>query len=265
MRYFTHSWAREQYDADLAEIEETGATSVIDNSVGSGFLAVGVAEGDVVYVVNWHEGELSVLGRFVVATVLDRALARAEFGPDFDAEEIAVAQDGHVTYQVFDASVNGPEMGGDDELLDVVEFIEADGTVRGLRDDAGVADPQRLLNVREVTADTASLFDELLGFDPGQVIGLDDATARRAVATDYFIGEEPVASADVLCEAGELLGRWRDADLDPLDDAVLADPEQLADVIWAELQQWAADTDVTILSERAEVVEQLRDAEEIDD
>ena len=46
MRNFTFQWTRDQYDADLAELEETGSTSVIDNTFGSGFMALGVGNGD---------------------------------------------------------------------------------------------------------------------------------------------------------------------------------------------------------------------------
>ena len=260
MRYFTHHWSREQYDVDLAEMEESGSTSVIDNSAGSGFLAAAVAPGDVLYVINWHMGVLSVLGRFVVGGVLDRAQARAELGADFDAPELAFAEDGKVTYEVFDAALNGPETGDDDDLLDLVEFVAEDGSLSTPAKGAdGGVDADSFDGVREITADTASLLDELLGFDLDQEIGPDDSVARRLVSTDYYIGDDDVASVDVLCEAGELLGRWRDADLEPVDQDVLDDPELLADVLWAEIQRSAAEGDVRILSERADIVAQLRD------
>ena len=266
MRYFTHHWSRDQYDADLAEMEETGSTSVIDNSAGSGFLAAGVAADDVLYVINFHDGELAVLGRFVVGGILDRAQARAELGADFDEPELAFAQEGKVTYEVFDAALNGPEMGADDELLELVEFVAEDGTVQHpAKGPDGAASAASFGGVREITEETASLLDELLGFAPDQTIGPDDSVARRMVSTDYFIGDDNVASVDVLCEAGELLGRWRDVDLEPVDQAVLDDPERLADVVWEEIQRSARDGDVRVLSERADVVALLREAHELDD
>ena len=91
------------------------------------------------------------------------------------------------------------------------------------------------------------------------MIGADDSIARRLVSIDYFLDDEGVASVTVPCEAGELLARWRDADLDQVADAVLDDAEQLADVVWAELEQWAAETEVTILADRGNVGEQMRE------
>lgn len=265
MRNFTFQWTREQYDADLAELEETGSTSVIDNTFGSGFMALGVGSDDVVYVVNWHEGELSVLGRFTVDRVLDRVMARKEFGDDFDGEELVVAQDGRVTYEVFDAVLNGPELDDeDDDMIGLIEFVTEGGVEAPARADDGSVDPQAFHGVREVSTDTAALFDELLGFEPDQVIGTDDSIARRLVSIDYFVDDEGVASVTVPCEAGELLSRWRDADLDgvdgaQLDDSVLDDAVQLADVVWAELQQWAGDTEVAVLADRDNIGEQIRE------
>ncbi|HPU39093.1 MAG TPA: hypothetical protein PLS63_05930 [Microthrixaceae bacterium] len=261
MRNFTFQWTRDQYDADLAELEETGSTSVIDNTFGSGFMALGVGNGDAIYVVNWHEGELSVLGRFVVDRVLDRVMARKEFGDDFDGEELVVSQDGRVTYEVFDAVLNGPELDDeDDDMIGLIEFVTEGGDIEApARAGDGSVDPEAFHGVREISADTATLFDELLGFEPDQVIGADDSIARRLVSIDYFLDDEGVASVTVPCEAGELLARWRDADLDQVADAVLDDAEQLADVVWAELEQWAAETEVTILADRGNVGEQMRE------
>ena len=261
MRNFTFEWTREQYDADVAELEETGSTSVIDNTFGSGFMALGVDNGDVVYVVNWHQGELSVLGRFVVDRVLDRVMARKEFGDDFDGEELVVAQDGRVTYEVFDAVLNGPELDDeDDDMIGLIEFVADNGdVVAPARNADGSVDARTFRGVREISADTANLFDELLGFEPDQLIGADDSTARRLVSIDYFVDDEGVASVTVPCEAGELLGRWRDADLADVDPSALDDADRLADLVWAELEQWATDTEVTILADRGNVGEQMRE------
>ena len=89
--------------------------------------------------------------------------------------------------------------------------------------------------------------------------GADDPTARRLVSIDYSVDDEGVASVTVPCEAGELLPRWRDADLVDVDPSALDDADRLAGVVWSELEQWATDTEVTILADRGNVGEQMRE------
>lgn len=213
MQYFTYYWAREQFLANRERFELTGETDSLDYTGGSGLRARGLSVGDVLYVVNWHEGELNILGRMTVGRLLDRAEAKAALGGIFDADEHVVSEPGTATFIVFDAYMTGE----DDGDIDEVQFIDPNGATSGVkRGRSGAIEPQSFRNVREITAGTAELFDNCLGFDADAEFAAGQPVTRL-MDCQFTIrdrsGRETLALVDVPCTSRLLMPRWIDDDV----------------------------------------------------
>ncbi len=235
MAFFTYYWNREQLLANLEEFEQTGSTSPLGYTGGSGFASRQVSQGDVLYVLNWHEGELWVLGRMTVGRVLKRAEAQAELGDIFDANEHVLAQPGHATLRVFDAIID------DDEDLDSIGFLDRSGArSHPKRNERGEIEPQTFRNVRQITEDTAELFDTYLGF--ARDFDLQDGKpVRRLVSFDFVVrddtGEESAVAIDIPCSSDVLPLRWVDEDVNITDPALHTDASRLGPVLWDRVQR----------------------------
>lgn len=245
MRYFTYYWNREQFLRSRDEFDKEGVTYQTDYTGGSGFTERKVAPGDVLYLLNWHEGELSLLGRMTVDRIVGRAEAAAELGDVYDAAEHVLAKPGTATFEVFDAVISGENT----EDLDAIGFLTSDGTIATPKRNAdGAVEPQTFRNVREVTEDTAALFDYYLGFGPNFEV-VDGESIVRLVTFDFLVrddsGEEVLVSADVPCSSDTLLRRWVDDDVSVTDSGLLTDAARLAPLLWERVQRWCEERDAT--------------------
>lgn len=156
MAYWTHYW-RNDTVRDEADAGYDRLTHTADDT----FLQRGVQPGDTVYVVSNFKGTVYVLGRLIVDQILNQGEAEKRFGgPVWEATDHLIATD-PATELHFDVTL--PE-----GIVDDVKFITASGT-EGLKfdqregADPGTVDRQTLRGVREITADTAGLFNRLLG------------------------------------------------------------------------------------------------------
>lgn len=243
MAYFTYYWNREQFLRSLNEFEETGSTYQLDYTGGSGFTKRDVSEGDVLYLLNWHEGVLTILGRMTVDRVLERAEAVAELGDIYDAKEHVLAKPGSATLEVFDAIIN------DDQELDTIGFLDTSGArSHPKRNERGEIEPQTFRNVRQITEATAELFDDYLGFAPDFELQ-SGAPVRRLVNFDFVVrddtGEETAVSIDLPCASDGLLPRWVDEDVNITDPALRTDAARLGSVLWDRVQRCCEELEAT--------------------
>lgn len=130
--------------------------AALDHTAGNRFRVRGVLPGDVVYVVSYHQGSVRLIGRLLVARVVDQATAERE-----------------LTYQPWDA---GDHLLGGSDLTDHqfdlwltaqqvrrLEFISPRAMIVGAKfNPEGSPDQQTLRSVREITERSAGLLDELL-------------------------------------------------------------------------------------------------------
>ncbi len=243
MAYFTYYWNREQFLGNLQEFEQSGSTYELDYTGGSGFANRKVSEGDVLYMLNWHEGELRILGRMTVDRVLERAEAQAELGDVYDAKEHVLAKPGSATLQVFDAVID------DDQELDSIGFLDTGGArSHPKRNGRGEIEPQTFRNVRQITEATAELFDDYLGFAPDFELQSGEQV-QRSVNFDFLVrddaGEETVVSVDLPCASTGLLQRWVSEDVSITDPAVRTDAARLGPVLWDWIQRWCEEREAT--------------------
>lgn len=245
MAYFTYYWNREQFLRSRDEFDKEGITYQTDYTGGSGFTERSMSPGDVLYLLNWHEGELSLLGRMTVDRILGRAEAVAELGDVYDAPEHVLAKPGTATFEVFDAVISAENT----EDLDAIEFRTSKGALATPKRNAdGSVEPQTFRNVREVTEDTAELFDYYLGFGPDFEV-VDGQPIVRLVTFDFLVrddsGAEVLVSADVPCSADTLLRRWVDDDVSVTESELLTDAARLAPLLWERVQRWCEERDAT--------------------
>ncbi len=256
-RYFSCSWDDDTLTAHAEHISG-GARPVTGHSAGVGFGDHGVGPGDLLYVLNWFEGELRVLGRMAVDAVVDDEAARARLGTVESAPEHVLEVGGTGTPIVLDAVL-------DEEELDELSFRSVDGTALPARNEAGGVDPSSFDGVRELDADIADFFDRLLGFDVDQTFGDGPATRWIAMLLELSDGggdedddddefgaqEETVVELELELQgaAEDVPERWVQIEHTVDEPAVLSDPAGVASLVerllgaWSEAEGVALDMD----------------------
>ncbi len=246
-RFFSCSWDDDTLTAHAEHISG-GARPLTRHSSGSGFREHGVGPGDLLYVLNWFDGELRVLGRLVVDDVVDDAAARARLGDVVSAPEHVLEVGGTGTPIVLDAVL-------DEEELDELSFRSLDGTSLPARNAAGGVDTSSFDGVRELDADTADFFDRLLGFDVDQTF--DDGPATRWIALlvelsdgggeeddddEFGAQEETVVELELELQgaAADVPERWVQIEHTVDDPGVLSDPAGIAELVERLLDAWGA-------------------------
>ena len=137
---------------------EQGEGMYVGHTAASGFRQRGVQTGDRMYVISVVGGRLRVVGRLDVEDVVSQERADELFGrPMWQGVEHVVARPGSGTPRRTDAYVPNRRLAD-------VEFAASDGTVAALKiNRLGHPDVLSLQGVREITARTAVLFDQVLG------------------------------------------------------------------------------------------------------
>ncbi|MDQ2679366.1 MAG: hypothetical protein M3Y51_11530 [Actinomycetota bacterium] len=245
-RYFSCSWDDDTLAAHAEQISG-GARPVVGHTSGVGFRDHGVGPGDLLYVLNWFEGELRVLGRMAVDGVVDDETARARLGTVDPAPEHVLEVGGTGTPIVLDAVL-------DDEELDELSFQSVDGSSMPTRNALGGVDPSSFDGVRELDADTADFFDRLLGFDVEQSFGEGPATRWIALLIELSDGggeedddDEFGAQEETVVELElELQGwsvdvpeRWVQIEHTVDEPEVLGDPAGVASLVEQLLGAWS--------------------------
>ena len=234
MRHWTYYWNEEQFLASASEALE-GRPALVEYTGGSGFAARGIAPGDAVYIINWWQGSLRILGRFIVERLATRAEAEAALGRQgYDAPEHLLARPGTATPFVLDA-----ELAVDDPMLDDLEFVTASGnTSAPKRRDDGSVDPQTFRNVREITGPTADLFDRLLGF----VAVAESPPYRRYAGFDLVgrddEGHEATAGADAVLVATTVTPRFIDFVHSAGDPELISNRARLLELLMTNVHEW---------------------------
>ncbi len=258
-RYFSCAWDDDTLAAHAERISG-GERPMTSSTSGDGFRAHGVGPGDTLYVLNWFEGELRVLGRLAVDSVVDDAAARARLGEVDPAAEHVLEVGGTGTPIVLDAVL-------DEEELDELSFHTVDGAALPARNAAGGIDPSSFDGVREIDGEIADFFDRLLGFDIDQ--RFEDGPTRRWIALlielsdgggdddeddEFGSQDETVVELELELQgtSPDVPERWVQIEHVVDDPAVLGDPAALASLVELLIASWGA-------SERVEVdADQLR-------
>ena len=245
-RYFSCSWDDDTLAAHAEHISG-GARPLTSHSSGVGFRDHRVGPGDLLYVLNWFEGELRVLGRMVVDGVVDDAAARARLGEVAPAPEHVLEVGGTGTPIVLDAVL-------DEEELDELSFHTIDGASMPARNAAGGVDPSSFDGVRELDGDTADFFDRLLGFDVDQTFGEGPASRWIALLIELSDGggdeddddefgaqEETVVELELELQgsAPDVPERWVQIEHTVDDPEVLGDPAGIASLVERLLDAWS--------------------------
>lgn len=222
---YTYYWNAEELERQAEGLND-GVHTPLDYTGGSGFEKAHISAGATLYVLNWNEGELRVLGRMEVGALVDRAQVERELGGAYDAPEHLKAKPGTATPIVLDATVPP-------DLLDDIVFIPANGEPTGpKRNPKGQIEPQTFRNVRRVTDETADLFDVLLGFLPGR--DMDAKRIGRMVGFEFVFTDDDandlLITVDTYCHSEVVLPRWV-----PVDKSVDR-PERLTDQPWLTTQ-----------------------------
>ncbi len=147
---WTHYWKR--------EMVEQGEGTFVGHSASGVFRRSGVQPGDRLYVISVAGGRLRIVGRLDVEDVVNQKRADELFGrPVWEGAEHVIARPGSGTPRRTDAYLAAHG------LVDV-EFVDADGDIVPPKLNlAGHPDVLWLQGVREITARTALLFDQVLG------------------------------------------------------------------------------------------------------
>lgn len=257
MRYWTYYWGNKQVTGDIKEFEETGVFYPLEYAAGSRFDAAGISVGDTLYILNWMDGALFVLGRMRVGEMYDRAEAERRFGDAvYDAPEHISAEPGTATLEVFDSFL--PELD-----LDDIEFLAPDGSTRApKRNDRGEIEPQSFRNVREVTAGTASLFDSILGFDPQHDSGA--ARIRRRVTFLVELRDDSARRRSVwlnsTCSSTQVIERWIELERSVDDRTLLDDRDRFGGVVSDMVNRWADGADARVEDALSDLQQALDDA-----
>ena len=236
MRYFTYYWNQDQFLVTAGDAARKGPI-YLDYTGGSGFRDRGVAPGDVLYVLTWYKGDLRVLGRMLVDGVLDEAAAQRRIGSTYPAPEHVVASPGTATPFVYDAVIY-------DESLDDLTFLTADGAAASVkRNQSGKVEPQTFRNVREITKETADIFDTELGFDQSKQ--LRDGELERLVLFSVLIRDDDANDAEgefeVLCRsASKVPPRVVELDHSTADRESLSDDARLAELMRTVIEDWCS-------------------------
>lgn len=247
-RHFTCYWDDDTLAAH-AETISSGGRPTASHTSGSGFIGRGVGPGDSLYVLNWFEGELRVLGRLAVDSIVDDATAKLRLGDVEPAAEHVLEIGGSGTPIVLDAVF-------DDDELEALTFLDVSGEHQPIaRNGAGGIDTASFEGVREVDDDTADFFDRLLGFDLGQHFG--DGPTRRWIAIlveltdggdddgaddEFGAQEETVVELELELQgdSADVPERWAQIEHTVDDTAVLSDPAGVAALVEQLLLAWGA-------------------------
>ena len=152
MRNWTHYWAH-----STVESHEDWVGVPLVHAAGNLFKRRGVEPGDTVFFISFHEGSLRLISRFEIARMVDRREAKREMGPDlWDADEHILAKRRTSAPQRDDAWLTEKEARS-------IRFIDGHGEVVPPRlNRHKQLEPQTFRAVREITRDTAGLFDRVL-------------------------------------------------------------------------------------------------------
>ena len=158
MTAWTHYWTRVPIEGARWELAAGGSVDV-GHTAGNRFAARGVTGGDTIYIINWYEDELLLLGRFIVDRhgVVGQNEADSYFGhPVWPAREHLIAKKGSAT--PYNETV--VPLG----VVDKIRFWSpTSGEMPVKRTRTGTVERQTFRAVREITGATARLFDSILG------------------------------------------------------------------------------------------------------
>lgn len=152
MSYFTYLWTNE-CRANMLQMGCTGQP--LNVAAGSVFTKRGVRRGDKVYVLSVHDGDVFLIGRMRIVSVL----AREQYDATHDnpnlwpGDEVILGEDG--TPMRFDFKIPG-------DVLKGLKF-DSQGTPKGLIvEDGKLIEAQSLRSVRQLWWESVADLDSLL-------------------------------------------------------------------------------------------------------
>lgn len=156
VRFWTHYWTNATVENSRDAVLAGDLPLALDHTAGNSFRVRGVLPGDVVYVVSYHGGSVRIIGRLIVARVVDQATAEGELSyQPWEAADHLLG-DSDMTDHQFDVWLTA-------EQVRDLEFIGPRGKIAGAKfNPEGSPDQQTLRTVREITERSARLLDELL-------------------------------------------------------------------------------------------------------
>jgi hypothetical protein len=156
LTFWTHYWT----GPTVEDHEVSLGMTVMDHTAGNQFRSRGVQVGDIVYMITYSAGNLRVLRKLTVHRIVNMSQARRALRYEpWDAEDHLLAEPNKATPIRYDAVVPHDQ-------LDDIEFVSSGGLRAIKRNRRGEPDPQTFRSVREITAATATLFDQVLTARP---------------------------------------------------------------------------------------------------
>lgn len=156
MAHYTHYWSGRTIKFQEASPDPF---EPLTHTASAEFRSRGVGPGDTVYVINFINGQLRILGRMVVDRVVDQRRAEQLLGTKdlWDAPNHCIARASTSTPVHYDTYLTDPQ-------LSKFMFVTADGKAQGpKRRMDGTIDPQAFrASVRMITPQTADLLDSIL-------------------------------------------------------------------------------------------------------
>src|SRR5579871_5767328 len=175
MRSFTHSW-QYQFCQKQKKRNVPGDTEgdPLLYSAGNKFHQKGVVPGDRLYILSIHKGDLYLIGRMEVETIIGQQAARRRFSTEvWPAQEYAVAKPSTATKRYFGRKV--PKV-----IAETLEFT-AGLRITKLCYHGETIDRQTLRAIRELTPDSSKELDKLID-TPADLIESRIASAAAAIA-----------------------------------------------------------------------------------
>lgn len=151
MEYFTHYWAR-----STVEDHDWHHGNLLDHIAGNQFLARGVRDGDTIFVVSYHNGQMQLIGRICVDRIVSQRTAERVMGRGnlWEANEHIIAAT-PISRAWFDLIV--PR-----EVLNKIRFVVNNKSVPPKVVSPNQLDTQTLRGVRRLSNRSGTLLDILI-------------------------------------------------------------------------------------------------------
>lgn len=155
-RFFTHYWKNQTFREQ--EKRSDGPSGLLDHTASNEFRKRGVSVGDVIYICSVIKGRLFLVGSIEVAAILSQKQARTYLKTDdvWEAKDHIVCGPDRAMPMRFDVEVPLP-------LTEQLRFTTGAGEDGLIFAEPGKLDTQTLRGIRELTAASAKLLDQVLG------------------------------------------------------------------------------------------------------
>lgn len=132
----------------------------LNHTADNAFRKKGVEPGDTIFVLSFRNGNLYVVGRLVVAEILDQKPAERKLGQRlWKAKDHVIGEPGRST-PVRDDAIVPPDR------IDEIGFLDDSGARSHPKRNHGKLEPQTFRHTRRIDSSTAALFEDVLASHP---------------------------------------------------------------------------------------------------